>query len=68
MSTIANVIIKDESDKLYFYRHSDGYPEGTMPSLNIFLNWIKEGKIRNNISQSAGWLIILGAIEYNTIP
>ena len=68
MSTRANVIIKDESDKLYFYRHSDGCPEGTMPSLNIFLNWIKEGKIGNNISQSAGWLIILGAIEYNTIP
>jgi len=25
-------------------------------------------KIRDNLSQSAGWLIMLGAIEYDTIP
>jgi len=65
MSTRANIILTDNTgDKLYFYRHSDGYPEGTLPTLKKFIKWIKEGKIRNNISQAAGWLIIIGAAEY----
>jgi hypothetical protein len=68
MSTRANVVIKDRYDTLWFYRHSDGYPEGTMPTLKILLNWLKSGKIRNNAQQCAGWLIVIGAIEYGTIP
>jgi len=68
MSTHANIIIKERGSKLYFYRHSDGYPEGVKPTLMKFLEWLKEGKIRNNIGQASGWLIMLGAIEYNTIP
>lgn len=68
MSTRANIVIKDGEEKLFFYRHSDGYPEGTMPTLNIFMDWLKSGKIRNNISQGPGWLIVLGAMEYAHIP
>lgn len=68
MSTRANIIIKDGSEKLFFYRHSDGYPEGTMPTLKIFLKWLNDGKIRNNVFQSAGWLVIIGALEYATLP
>lgn len=68
MSTRANIVIKDRHDKLFFYRHSDGYPEGTLPTLNKFIDWVKSGKIRDNVSQAAGWLIILGALEYNTLP
>lgn len=64
MSTRCNVIIKDNSDKLYFYRHSDGYPEGVAETLNAFMDRLKSGEIRNNVSQSAGWLIILGHEEY----
>ena len=66
MSTRANIIIKDGYSTLYFYRHSDGYPEGTLPTLEKFLNLVKEGKIRNNTAQAAGWLIILGAEEYKS--
>lgn len=65
MSTRANIIIKDSYTKLFFYRHSDGYPEGTMPELNKFLDMVKSGKIRDNAQQSAGWLIMLGAVEYD---
>lgn len=68
MSTRANILVKDSYGSLWFYKHSDGYPEGVMPLLNKFMDWIKAGKIRNNVSQGAGWLIILGAIEYNTMP
>lgn len=68
MSTRANVIIKDGDQELIFYRHSDGYPDGARPTLDIMLQWLKDGKIRDNISQASGWLVILGAIEYNTIP
>lgn len=68
MSTRANIILKEGKDKLYFYRHSDGYPTGTMPSLERFVNWMKEGRIRNNLSQGAGWLIVLGALEYSSLP
>lgn len=80
MSTRANIVLTEtyswkengsehsRTEKLFFYRHSDGYPEGMLPILNVFCRWMKEGKIRNDISQAAGWLVILGAIEYNTIP
>ena len=80
MSTRANIIIQDHvkwSDdggpheriqRLYFYRHSDGYPEGVAPTLNKFVGWLKAGKIRANVSQGSGWLIMLGIIEYDTIP
>lgn len=53
--------------KLYFYRHSDGYPTGTLPTLNKFMELVKDGKIRDNVSQAAGWLVIIGAIEYQTV-
>lgn len=68
MSTRANVIIKDGNDKLFFYKHSDGYPDGMLEQLNLFIKWVKEKKIRDNVQQAAGWLIIIGALEYNTIP
>ena len=68
MSTRAGIIVKDSFSEVHFYRHSDGYPEGTMPTLNIFLKWLKDGIIRDDAIQSAGWLVIIGAMEYNTIP
>lgn len=67
MSTRANIVIKDSYSHQIFYRHSDGYPEGTSDTLNMFLNWVKTGKIRNNTGQAAGWLIVIGALEYGTI-
>lgn len=69
MSTRANIIVTDESGaKLWFYRHSDGYPEGAMPLLQKFMGWVRCGAVRDNIQQASGWLIILGAIEYGMIP
>lgn len=76
MSTRANVILfdtwtshegKKHTEKLYFYRHSDGYPEGVKETLDKFCNLIKDKKIRNNLSQSAGWLIMIGASEYDYV-
>ncbi len=68
MSTRANILGKDQHDQLWFYRHCDGYPEGTLPLLNKFMEWVKTGKIRDDVGQAAGWLIILGALEYKTVP
>ncbi len=65
MSTRAGIIIKDGYNEVHFYRHSDGYPEVTLPKLEKFLKWVKDGKIRNNVQQASGWLIIIGAEEYN---
>lgn len=65
MSTRAQIIITDGNDELWFYRHSDGYPEGVMPTLGKFLQWVKEGRIRDNVEQSAGWLVLIGAKEYS---
>lgn len=72
MSTRMNVIVKDKytgksdwSKPLWFYRHSDGYPDGALPTLRQFMQLIKDGKIRNNIGQASGWLIMLGAEEYS---
>lgn len=67
MSTRCNIIIKDEEDQLIFYRHSDGYPDGALPTLKKFMAWVKEGKIRDNVEQSSGWLILIGAKEYDSV-
>ena len=64
MSTRCQVILKDEYGELWFYRHSDGYPDGTMPALEQFMSWVKEGRIRDNVEQAGGWLILIGAKEY----
>jgi len=68
MSTRAKIIVKDEYDTLYFYRHSDGYPEGVKPTLTVLLDMLKKGLVRNNVGQFAGWLILIGAWEYDTLP
>ena len=69
MSTRANVIIESKKydERIILYRHSDGYPEGTLPTLEIFMDWMKSDKIRNDVSQGGSWLIILGAMELDTI-
>ena len=64
MSTRALIIVKDEyGDKLGFYRHSDGYPEGVMPLIQKYVDMVRSGQLRNNVVQSAGWLIELGRQE-----
>lgn len=66
MSTRANIIVIDGNhDRLYFYRHSDGYPDGTMPTLESFMQLVTSGAIRDNTMQAAGWLVLLGAKEYD---
>lgn len=64
MSTRANVVVKDGDSCLWFYRHSDGYPAGAMPTLLEFLRRVKSNQIRDNLSQSCGWLIVIGHEEY----
>jgi hypothetical protein len=64
MSTRASIRVCDSTESLWFYRHSDGYPEGAMPTLWQFLQWLHKGHIRDNPQQAAGWLILLGAKEY----
>jgi len=64
MSTRATILIKDESSKQYFYRHSDGYPSCTGESLKEFVKDYQNGKMRTNVHQSCGWLIIHGREEY----
>lgn len=82
MSTRCNVIVNESgeyfnhytkktvkySESLCFYRHSDGYPESIKPILDKLMSWVKTDKIRDNISQFSGWLTVLGAVEYCSIP
>lgn len=64
MSTRAQIKVTDSfGDSLLFYRHSDGYPEGALPTLKTFMSMVKSGQLRNNVEQSAGWLILLGSKE-----
>lgn len=68
MSTRANVKITDSfGDELWFYKHSDGYPESTMPTLEKFLAKVKSGKIRDNAMQASGWLVVMGNEEHKEI-
>lgn len=63
MATRANIIIKDLYNKLYFYRHSDGYPSETFEDLKKFVKGYTTGKMRTNVGQSAGWLIVHGMFK-----
>lgn len=65
MSTRCQVIVRGElENEVWFYRHSDGYPEGVKDSLEKFLKLVKEGKIRDNAQQASGWLVVIGHNEY----
>ena len=64
MSTRANIIIKDAYSTLFFYRHSDGYPDVTLESLKEFVKLYTDDLIRTDANQSAGWLILHGYKEY----
>lgn len=63
MSTRANIVFKDESTTLFFYRHSDGYPEGCGADLREFVKGYASF-LRANVMQSAGHLIVRGHEEY----
>jgi hypothetical protein len=63
LSTRANIIVTDGEEELIFYRHCDGYPDGTLPSLTKFVGVVRDGILRDNISQACGWLIVIGALE-----
>ncbi len=64
MSTRCQVIVKDSYSEVWFYRHSDGYPEDVAETLDKFCEWLKEGRIRSDTEQAAGWLVVLGRDEY----
>lgn len=67
MSTRCNVLIKDQYGvTLYFYRHSDGYPDCAGEDLKAFVNDYKNQSMRRDTMQSAGWLIVRGHFEYKT--
>lgn len=63
MSTRSNVIVKDSNSKQLFYRHSDGYPSCTGVDLAAFVQGYLDGSMRDNVGQSAGWLILRGHFE-----
>lgn len=68
MSTRANIVVKDSfKARMWFYRHSDGYPEGALPLLCRFMQDVTDDKLRNNASQAAGHLITLGAKGYEGV-
>ena len=64
MSTRAQAILTDGHGELWFYRHSDGYPEGVKKSLDEFCEMVNTRKIRDNVEQAGGWLIEIGRREY----
>jgi hypothetical protein len=81
MGTRANVILSEtytyhdnagkpaqRTSSIIYYRHYDGNPETVIPHLEKIIDWIRRGKIRRDVQQGGGWLFILGAVEYNTIP
>ena len=64
MSTRCNVVVKDGYQELWFYRHHDGYPESILPDLEPIMQKLRDGKLRDNASQFAGWLIVKGNEDY----
>jgi hypothetical protein len=69
MSTRALIEVRgddglDAGKSLWFYRHSDGHPSVLVPFLNRFLDKVRDGVYRDNLSQACGWLIVLGYQEF----
>ena len=64
MSTRASIKVVDGYRSLRFYKHWDGYPEHTLPLLKLPMKWMKEEKLRKSVGQFSGWLILIGAAEY----
>ena len=68
MSTRCNVLVKDsKGDELWYYRHSDGYPESVLPSLQPLIDKVNDGSLRGNIVQFTGWIIKQGIDEYKNV-
>tara|TARA_R100001163_G_scaffold33932_1_gene26256 strand:- start:606 stop:950 length:345 start_codon:yes stop_codon:yes gene_type:complete len=65
MATRCNIKITDQNDTLWFYRHSDGYPESVLPSLAPLMAALRAGQLRDNVGQFSGWLVVIGNKEYN---
>ena len=72
MSTRANIVIQNRrySEMQVFYRHCDGYPDrcdgnsGPIPlDLDRLCDWIREGRLRDNVGQMSGWLVVLGHMD-----
>jgi len=66
VSTRANIVLYDQSyrGKMWFYKHSDGYPEGTLPLILRFMKMVEEGQIRRNTVQAGGWMVLLGMQDH----
>jgi len=58
MSTRAQIAVRDGSSTQLLYQHSDGYPTGVLPILKQYIQGVRDGGIRDNVSQSVGWLIV----------
>lgn len=58
MSTRAQIAVRDGSSTQLLYQHSDGYPDGVLPILKQYIQGVRDGGIRDNVSQSVGWLIV----------
>jgi len=68
MSTRCNIVVRDGGDELWFYRHSDGYPESVLPDLEPLMEKLRDGSLRNNLNQFCGWLIVKGHEGYKRHP
>lgn len=71
MSTRAQIFVTDNDSiqqehpqGILLYRHSDGGPDDVKVTLGEFINMVKNGKIRDNCEQAAGWLIHIGREEF----
>jgi hypothetical protein len=64
MSTRCNIVARDGDSELWFYRHCDGYPESVLPDLEPLMEKLRDGSLRDNLSQFCGWLIVKGHEGY----
>jgi hypothetical protein len=62
MGTRAQVVFKQGSRRLWFYRSEDGYPKVVIKSLQKLVGIIDKHKIRY-IDRAAGWLVVIGRDE-----
>jgi hypothetical protein len=67
MSTKVKILLKNKNYKLWFSKIYNCQPGGILAILENYMMQVAEFKISNNITQSARWLVLIGAVESNIL-
>lgn len=64
---VGSIRVSDARGDELWFRCTYGAPADVLPMLEQFLVWVESGVLRDNVEQSAGWLVVLGAYSLENL-